>query len=181
MLSSRASTGYCMALQNGVIAFLIQDPFYPVQISHFNTTKSPPDHRISSTMLDRWCQALLQHLFHCSGSKKRVLLCDFNTSNFDSSARNNFLCPMSVFFCLSFPFYWPGSDIAFSLLLCLEGQHPGVASSLLTLRLVFCGYYLMKPLVEDLWDVFSSNYRLWGACPLAQLCTGASHFSFYSG
>ena len=28
--------------------------------------------------------------------------------------------------------------------LCLEGQHPVVASSLLTLRLVFCGYYLMK-------------------------------------
>jgi hypothetical protein len=33
----------------------------------------------------------------------------------------------------------------------LEGQHPGVASSLLTLRLVFCGYYLMKLPVEDLW------------------------------
>ena len=32
----------------------------------------------------------------------------------------------------------------------LEGQHPGVASSLLTLRLVFCGYYLMKLPVEDL-------------------------------
>jgi hypothetical protein len=23
---------------------------------------------------------------------------------------------------------------------CLEGQHPGIASSLLTLKLVFCGY-----------------------------------------
>ena len=34
--------------------------------------------------------------------------------------------------------------MAFSLQLCLEGQHPGVASSLLTLRLVFRGYYLMK-------------------------------------
>ena len=33
--------------------------------------------------------------------------------------------------------------MAFSLQLCLEGQHPGVASYLLTLRLVFCGYYLM--------------------------------------
>ena len=31
----------------------------------------------------------------------------------------------------------------------LEGHHPGVASSLLTLRLVFCGYYLMKLPVED--------------------------------
>jgi hypothetical protein len=34
--------------------------------------------------------------------------------------------------------------------LCLEGQHSGVASSLLTLRLVFCVYYLMKLPVEDL-------------------------------
>jgi hypothetical protein len=34
--------------------------------------------------------------------------------------------------------------------LCLVGQHPGVACSLLTLRLVFCGYYLMKLPVEDL-------------------------------
>ena len=31
-----------MALQNGVMAFLLQDPFYPVQISHFTTTKAPP-------------------------------------------------------------------------------------------------------------------------------------------
>ena len=28
--------------------------------------------------------------------------------------------------------------------------NPGVASSLLTLRLVFCGYYLLKLPVEDL-------------------------------
>jgi hypothetical protein len=34
--------------------------------------------------------------------------------------------------------------------LCLEGQNSGVASSLLTLRVVFCGYYLMKLPVEDL-------------------------------
>ena len=34
--------------------------------------------------------------------------------------------------------------------LCLEGQHPGVASSLLTLRLVLYGYYLKKLPVEDL-------------------------------
>ena len=62
------STGYCMALQNGVIAFLLQDPFYPVQISHFTTTKAPPDHHIASTMLDRWRQALFQHLFNVSAS-----------------------------------------------------------------------------------------------------------------
>jgi hypothetical protein len=34
--------------------------------------------------------------------------------------------------------------------LCLEGQHLGIAYSLLTLRLVFCVYYLMKLPVEDL-------------------------------
>jgi hypothetical protein len=38
---------------------------------------------------------------------------------------------------------------------CLEGQHPGFVSSLLTLRLVFCGYYLMKLPVEDLWGRLS--------------------------
>ena len=38
--------------------------------------------------------------------------------------------------------------MAFSLQLCLEGQHPEVADSLLTLSLVFCGYYLMKLPVE---------------------------------
>jgi hypothetical protein len=34
--------------------------------------------------------------------------------------------------------------------LCLEGQYPGVASTLLTLRLVFYEYYLIKLPVEDL-------------------------------
>jgi hypothetical protein len=33
--------------------------------------------------------------------------------------------------------------------LCLEDQYPGVASPLLTLRLVFCRYNLMKLPVED--------------------------------
>jgi hypothetical protein len=32
----------------------------------------------------------------------------------------------------------------------VTGQHPGVAFSLLTLKLVFCGYYLMKLPVKDL-------------------------------
>ena len=39
--------------------------------------------------------------------------------------------------------------MAFSLPLCLEGQHPGVTSSLWTLGLAFCGYHLMKLPVED--------------------------------
>ena len=42
-------------------------------------------------------------------------------------------------------------------LAALPRRHPRVASSLLTLRLVFCEYYLMKLPVEDLWDVCFSN------------------------
>ena len=41
--------------------------------------------------------------------------------------------------------------------LCLEGQHPGVGASLLTLRLIFCGYYLMKLPVEDLRRLFKKG------------------------
>ena len=48
---------------------------------------------------------------------------------------------------LIFSIYWPVLDMAFSLQLFLEVQHPGVTSSLLTLRLLF---YLMKLPVEDL-------------------------------
>ena len=58
---------------------------------------------------------------------------------------------------LIFHFYWPVWDTALSLQLCLEDQHPGVASSLFMLRLVFCGYYIMKLPVEDLWGVCFSN------------------------
>ena len=47
--------------------------------------------------------------------------------------------------------------MALSLQLCIEGQHPGVTSSMLMLRLGFCGYYLMKLPVEDLWGVCFSN------------------------
>jgi hypothetical protein len=39
----------------------------------------------------------------------------------------------------------------FSLQLCKEGQHPGVTSSLLTLRLMFCRHYLIT--VENLWGI----------------------------
>ena len=53
--------------------------------------------------------------------------------------------------------------MAFSLQLCLEGQHSGVTSSLLTLRLVFCGAYLLRLPVEDLWGIGSqtrhSNFK----------------------
>lgn len=50
--------------------------------------------------------------------------------------------PLSSIFVLPyiliFSIYWP--DISFYLLLWLEGQHPQVASSLLTVILIFCRY-----------------------------------------
>jgi hypothetical protein len=50
--------------------------------------------------------------------------------------------------------YFARLNMAFSLQLCIEGQYPGVASSLWTLRLVFCGNYFVKLPVEDLQGVF---------------------------
>jgi lysozyme family protein len=41
--------------------------------------------------------------------------------------------------------------------LCLEGQHAGVTSSQMTLRLVFSWYYLKKLQVEDMSGVCFSN------------------------
>ena len=152
-------SGYGMVLQNGAIAFLIQNPFYLVQISHFTSTKAAPDHHLTSTMLDRWCQALLQHLFTCSASHKCSSVWSKHLKLFLSVLFSNL--PLSnvcvLLPILIFSFYWPVSDMAFSLPLCLEGQHPGVASSLWMLRLAFCGYHLMKLPVEDLWGVYFSN------------------------
>src|SRR4029434_8122390 len=96
-----------MVLQNGVIAFLISNPFYLVQISHFTSTKAAPDHHITSTMLDRW----RQHLFTYSASHK-CFMCVIQTpqplfllsiSLFSTLLLSNVfvLSPISIFF-----FYW---------------------------------------------------------------------------
>src|SRR4029434_2844608 len=109
-----------MVLQNGVIAFLILNPFYLVQISHFTSTKAAPDHHITSTMLDRWRQALFQHLFTYSASHK-CFICVIQTPQtlirlsitlFSNLPLSNVcvLLPISIF-----SFYWPVSDVAFSL------------------------------------------------------------------
>lgn len=50
----------------------------------------------------------------------------------------------------AFAHFKPVLVMSCSLLLTLEGQQPGVASSLLTLRLVFCGHSVIKLPVEDL-------------------------------
>lgn len=81
--------------------------------------QSSPGHHIASTMLDRWCQTLLQHLLIWSVSHE------------------------------CFSFYWPVSYTTFSLQFCQEVLHPRVATSLLMLRQVFCSDYLMKLPVED--------------------------------
>ena len=85
-----------MALQKGVIAFLIQNPFYLVQISHFTSTKAALGHHITSTMLDRWNQALLLFIFSLVLHLTNVLLCEPNTSNLDSSVHNTFFQSSSV-------------------------------------------------------------------------------------
>ena len=122
-----------MALQNGVIAFLLQDLFYPLEISHFTTTKAP-----QTITLPPPC--LTDGVKHSSSifSASHVLLCDLNTSNLDLSFHNTFFqssCPVCVFLPI-FSYYRP-RDMAFSLQLCLEGKHPGVSSSLLMLTGVF--------------------------------------------
>src|SRR4029434_374335 len=142
-----------MVLQNGVIAFLIYNPSYLVQISHFTSTKAAPDHHITSTMLDRWRQALFQHLFTYSASHK-CFICVIRTPQplirlsitlFSNLPLSNVcvLLPISIF-----SFYWQSQIWLF---LChSSGQHPRVASSLYTLTLAFCGYHLKKLPVEDL-------------------------------
>ena len=56
--------------------------------------------------------------------------------------------------------------MAFSLQLCLDGRNPGVASSLLTLRPVFCGYYLMKlSVVRHLFLKLDTNVLLLSCAP----------------
>ncbi|MBN3294970.1 RINI inhibitor, partial [Amia calva] len=57
--------------------------------------KAPPDHHIASTMLDRWHQALLHHLFIWSVSHECSSF-DPNTSNLDLSVHNTFFQFSSV-------------------------------------------------------------------------------------
>ena len=106
----------------------------PVQISTLPASKQPrPSH-----YLHHACQMVSGtppasfHLFCVS----QMLFCVIqNTTNLDSSVHNTFFyLPLSnvcdILPIFIFSFYWPVSDIAFSLPLCLEGQHHRVASSL---------------------------------------------------
>lgn len=106
---------------------------------------------ISSTILDRWHQAL-QHLFICSAPYNFVRLCNPSTQTFDSSVHDTFspshslssICVLLPIW--TFSIYSPVTGLLRFLKkkkFCLGGR-----GSLLKRRLVFCGYYLIKLLSE---------------------------------
>uniref|UniRef100_A0A0E9W5L7 Uncharacterized protein n=1 Tax=Anguilla anguilla TaxID=7936 RepID=A0A0E9W5L7_ANGAN len=101
---------------------------------------------VSSTPPASFHLFCISHMFFCVIQTPQTSICLSRTLLSNLPLSN--VCVLLPI--LIFTFYWPVSDMAFSLLLCLVGQHPGVTSSLLTLRLVFCGYHLMKLPVEDL-------------------------------
>lgn len=78
--------------------------------AHFTSTKQPLDYYNASTMLDRWHHRVLQHLWWRRAWRLSLhltnVLCDLNTSNLDSSARNTFfpvlLCQEPVLFPIFF-------------------------------------------------------------------------------
>lgn len=126
---------------------LLPDPFYPVQISHSTINNNKHNHTITlppPCLMDSFKRPADIFLF---------VLFLANSSNL----KLRFACPKHFFpvflclwVCVLLPVLIGQSQIWFSLLPCLEVQHPGVSSPLLTLRLVFCGYNLMKLQVEDL-------------------------------
>ena len=111
--------------------------FYPKQKTYFTSTKSP-DHHISSTVLEGWCQAILRHRFICSAPHKTFLLCHPNLH----------LNTFSIIFHLVF-FPFAHFSLFTSLVLALKDQQ-AKASPLMTMRPVFYGYYLIKRTGEDL-------------------------------
>ena len=133
-----------------LVIVLYKSPTLPAPKQPLTITLPPP----CLTGGVRHCSSIFSLVLHLTN----VLLCDPNTSNFVCQIRLSITLfpnlPLSnvcvLLPILMFSFYWPVSDMAFSLQLCLEGQHPRVTSSLWTLRLVLCGYHLMKLPVEDM-------------------------------
>lgn len=113
-----------------------------------------------------WHQTLLERLLFCSTSQKKMFICNRTPQ----TSINLSITLFSVFLCsISWSFISQSQTWLF-VKLCLEGQYPGVTSSLLTLIPVFGRYILIKLLVEHLCD-----------CLLTQLCIIASSFFSYSG
>ena len=77
------------------MAFFLQDPFYPVQISHFTTTKAPQTITLPPPCLTD-CVKHSSSIFSFFLCLTNVLLCEPNTSNLDSSVRNTIFQSSSV-------------------------------------------------------------------------------------
>lgn len=86
----------CRLLQNAVVTFRVQVLFDPLQNSHF-TTRSRGLSFSLSQILNKWIQ-------HC--------FCSSRYHNVPLSSVSHLLS------FIIFPFYWTGSDMAFSLRLC---------------------------------------------------------------
>lgn len=141
-----------MALQNGVIAFLLQDTLYPVQISCFTTTKDRQ--MVSIRIRIKQSSSIFTFGLHLTN----VVLCDLNTSNLGYLEQR--VCvnvALDLYVHNTFPPLLPLSSVCVLLPILIFSfqseiwlfHHSGVASSVLTLRLVFCGYYLMKLPAEE--------------------------------
>ena len=160
---------WCMVLQNRGIAFLLQDPFYPVQISHLPPPKHPQTITLgvlwqmaSSTppaSLNFFCISRLS-IFVIRTPQTYICLFIKKNSNLPLSS----VCVLLPI--LIFSFYWPVWDMAFSLQLCLFlcnsatlPRRPASWSHLFTvdvetgvLRVLF-----NEAASKDLWSVCFSN------------------------
>lgn len=120
---------------------------YPAQIFHFTfrSTSTSPQPIPSSPS---WLTVSVKYTYN-------ICLCVLRLTNVLLAEPKPFklkcVCPPHFFFFKVsglnnrlFFFYWPVSTRTFSLLLCLDGGHPGVIFSLLTVRLGFCRYRIYK-------------------------------------
>ena len=60
---TRRRPEYCMALQNAVVALLVQGASHSVQVADSGSSERAPDHHASSSMFDNWCHTLRNHPF----------------------------------------------------------------------------------------------------------------------
>ncbi|MGH0137925.1 UNVERIFIED_CONTAM: hypothetical protein FKN15_066512 [Acipenser sinensis] len=59
-----------MALQNAVVAVLVQGASHSVQVADSGSSKRAPDHHASSSMFDIWCHTPRNHPFAYSTAYK---------------------------------------------------------------------------------------------------------------
>ena len=78
-----------MALQNAVVALLVQGASHSVEVANSGSSKRAPNHHASSSMFDSWCHTLRNHYFAYSMAYKN-LRDEPKISNFDSSVHKTF-------------------------------------------------------------------------------------------